>query len=93
MSLLTVFLVLAAYISPQQQTDSLIQAPDTSLVYTKRRIVLPEVPQRGRILDRRDSVLVATRPQYLLKLPRRPPLDTLALGQLLGIAGTDGIVF
>jgi penicillin-binding protein 2 len=84
MSLLTVFLVLAAYISPQQQTDSLIQAPDTSLVYTKRRIVLPEVPQRGRILDRRDSVLVATRPQYLLKLPRRPPLDTLALSQLLG---------
>ncbi|WP_022823023.1 peptidoglycan D,D-transpeptidase FtsI family protein [Hymenobacter norwichensis] len=84
MSLLTVFLVLAAYSSPQQQTDSLIQAPDTSIVYTKRRIVLPEVPQRGSILDRHDSVLVATRPQYLLKLPRRPPLDTLALGQLLG---------
>jgi penicillin-binding protein 2 len=39
---------------------------------------------RGRILDRRDSVLVATRPQYLLQLPRRPPLDSLALGQLLG---------
>ncbi|HEX8427851.1 peptidoglycan D,D-transpeptidase FtsI family protein [Hymenobacter sp.] len=84
MSLLTVFLVLAAYLSPQQQPDALIQAPDTSILYTKRRIVLPEVPQRGRVLDRHDSVLVATRPQYLLKLPRRPPLDTLALGQLLG---------
>ncbi|SNR30842.1 peptidoglycan D,D-transpeptidase FtsI family protein [Hymenobacter mucosus] len=85
MSLLTVFLVLVTCSSLQQpQTDIPPQAPDTSIVYTKRRIVLPEVPQRGRILDRHDSVLVATRPQYRLKLPRRPPLDTLALGQLLG---------
>ncbi|WP_152981643.1 hypothetical protein [Hymenobacter sp. AT01-02] len=84
MSLLTAFLVLVTCSSFQQQTDIPPQAPDTSIVYTKRRIVLPEVPQRGRILDRHDSVLVATRPQYLLKLPRRPPLDTLALGQLLG---------
>ncbi|QJX48533.1 peptidoglycan glycosyltransferase [Hymenobacter taeanensis] len=85
MSLLTVFLVLVTCSSLQQQpTDLPTQAPDTTLLYTKRRVVLPEVPQRGRILDRHDSVLVATRPQYLLKLPRRPPLDTLALGQLLG---------
>ncbi|WP_460611935.1 peptidoglycan D,D-transpeptidase FtsI family protein [Hymenobacter seoulensis] len=84
MSLLTMLLVLVTFSSPQEQTEIPAQAPDSTALYTKRRIVLPEVPQRGRILDRRDSVLVATRPQYLLKLPRRPPLDTLALGQLLG---------
>lgn len=85
MSLLSVFLVLVTCSSLQQQTDVPTQAPDTStVVYSKRRIVLPEVPQRGRIFDRHDSVLVATRPQYLLRLPRRPPLDTLVLSQLLG---------
>jgi penicillin-binding protein 2 len=65
MSLLTVFLVLVTCSSLQQQpTDLPTQAPDTTVLYTKRRVVLPEVPQRGRILDRHDSVLVATRPQY-----------------------------
>jgi penicillin-binding protein 2 len=84
MSLLAVFLMLTACSSPEQQIGAQTQATDTNTLYTRRRIVLPDLPQRGRVLDRHDSVLVATRPQYLLKLPRRPPLDTLALGQLLG---------
>jgi penicillin-binding protein 2 len=84
MSLLAGFLLLAACSSPEQQPGVQTQTVDTSVLYTRRRVVLPDLPQRGRILDRHDSVLVATRPQYLLKLPRRPPLDTLALGQLLG---------
>ena len=84
MSLLTVLLVLAACSSPEQKTALLSQEPDTIVHYTRRRLALPEVPQRGRVLDRNDSVLVATRTQYLLKLPRRLPLDTLELGQLLG---------
>jgi len=68
----------------QQQQPAEQPASDTTLHYTLRRVVLPEVPQRGRVFDRHDSVLVATRPQFLLELPRRPPLDTVALGQLLG---------
>jgi penicillin-binding protein 2 len=84
MSLLAVFFMLAACSSPEQQVGVQTQTPDTSVHYTQRHVVLPDLPKRGRVLDRRDSVLVATRPQYLLKLPRRPPLDTLALAQLLG---------
>ncbi|ALW86894.1 hypothetical protein AUC43_18505 [Hymenobacter sedentarius] len=77
-------LVVAGCSGPPQQPGLPAPAPDTTLPYARRRIVLPNVPERGRVLDRHDSVLVATRPQYLLQLPRRPPLDTLALGQLLG---------
>ncbi|QNP51850.1 hypothetical protein H9L05_18200 [Hymenobacter qilianensis] len=72
MSLLTVLLALAACSSPEQQPGVLTQETDTSVRYIQRRVVLPEVPQRGRIIDRNDSVLVATRTHYLLKLPRRP---------------------
>lgn len=82
-SLLALLVVLAACSSPDSQTG-LPTAQDVRVRYTARRVVLPDVPQRGRILDRHDSVLVATRPQFLLQLPRRPPLDTLALGELLG---------
>ncbi|WP_165963571.1 peptidoglycan D,D-transpeptidase FtsI family protein [Hymenobacter radiodurans] len=84
MSLLAMLFVLAACSSPEQQTSIQTQEPDTSARYIRQRVVLPDVPQRGRVLDRNDSVLVATRTQYLLKLPRKPPLDTVALGQLLG---------
>ena len=65
-------------------TPASVPVQDTATHYTRRRVVLADIPQRGRILDRHDSVLVDTRPQYLLSLPRRPPLDTAALGQLLG---------
>ena len=82
--LLALLAGLAACSSPDQSTTQAPSAPDVRVRYTARRVALPDVPRRGRILDRHDSVLVATRPEFLLKLLRRPPLDTLALGQLLG---------
>ncbi|UOG77029.1 peptidoglycan glycosyltransferase [Hymenobacter tibetensis] len=82
--LIFVFMVLAACSSPDQQTGAPTQDPTTGEVYTKRRVVVNDSLIRGRVLDRNDSVLVDTRLQYLLKLPRRAPLDTLALGELLG---------
>ncbi|WBA42885.1 peptidoglycan D,D-transpeptidase FtsI family protein [Hymenobacter canadensis] len=81
--LLALLAGLAACSSPDSQ-PGLPTAPDVRVRYTARRVVLPQVPERGRILDRHDSVLVATRPLFLLQLPRRYPLDTLALGELLG---------
>ncbi|WP_048825832.1 peptidoglycan D,D-transpeptidase FtsI family protein [Hymenobacter sp. DG25B] len=83
-SLLALLVVAAACSSPDQQSGGPTQDQDVRVRYTARRVIVPDVPQRGRVLDRYDSVLVDTRPQFLLKLPRRPPLDTLALGQLLG---------
>jgi penicillin-binding protein 2 len=41
-------------------------------------------PHRGRILDRRDSVLAYTGPRYLLVLPRWGRLDSTRLNRLLG---------
>ena len=76
---------LAAACSSPAPTEAPPAPPETTNVnYTRRRVVVPDVPQRGRILDRHDSVLVATRPQHLLRLPRRSALDTLAFSQLLG---------
>ncbi|MBC6990070.1 peptidoglycan D,D-transpeptidase FtsI family protein [Hymenobacter sp. BT491] len=75
---------LAACSSPEQQNGAPTKDPTTGEVYARRRVVVSDSLYRGRVLDRYDSVLVDTRLQYLLKLPRRPPLDTLALGQLLG---------
>ncbi|GGG51465.1 peptidoglycan D,D-transpeptidase FtsI family protein [Hymenobacter glacieicola] len=82
--LLALLVVLAACSSPDQQTGQSSPDPTTGEVYSRRRIVVADSLIRGRVLDRNDSVLVDTRLYYLLKLPRRPPLDTLALGQLLG---------
>ncbi|MET4104935.1 penicillin-binding transpeptidase domain-containing protein [Hymenobacter sp. UYP22] len=79
--LLALLAGLAACSSPDQPTTP-THNEDVRVRYTARRVALPEVPQRGRILDRHDSVLVDTRMQYLLKLPRQ--LDTLKLGELLG---------
>jgi len=79
--LVAVLLLLSACSSPDQQSDNPAQTPDVQ--YARRRVVVADSLIRGRVLDRHDSVLVDTRPQYLLKLPRRGPLDTLALGQLL----------
>ncbi|WP_139922164.1 penicillin-binding protein 2 [Hymenobacter sp. DG01] len=84
-SLFVLLLGLAACSSPEHPTSTPTQEdPTTGEVYTRRRVVVADSLIRGRILDRNDSVLVDTRPQFLLKLPLRPPLDTLALGQLLG---------
>ncbi|WP_086593332.1 peptidoglycan D,D-transpeptidase FtsI family protein [Hymenobacter crusticola] len=80
-TLLGLLLLLAACSSPDQQQDQPAQSEREE--YTRRRVVVSDSLFRGRVLDRNDSVLVATRAQYLLKLPRRV-LDTLALGQLLG---------
>ncbi|MFC6222887.1 peptidoglycan D,D-transpeptidase FtsI family protein [Hymenobacter artigasi] len=81
----TLLLLVTACSSPNpQQGEASAPAPDTSTAYTRCRVVVPNTSARGRVLDRNDSVLVATRAQYLLSLPRRPPLDTLALGKLLG---------
>ncbi|MBG8553489.1 peptidoglycan D,D-transpeptidase FtsI family protein [Hymenobacter guriensis] len=74
---------LAACSSPDA-TEAPTQTQDVRVRYSARRVVLPELPQRARLLDRNDSVLVATRLQFLLQLPRRSPLDTLKLGLLLG---------
>ncbi|SNR30885.1 peptidoglycan D,D-transpeptidase FtsI family protein [Hymenobacter mucosus] len=82
--LLALVLGLASCSSPEQKTNTPTQDPETGEVYTRRRVVISDSLIRGRVLDRNDSVLVDTRLQYLLKLPRRPPLDTLALGLLLG---------
>ena len=78
------FWVLAGCSSPDQPTGAPTQDPTTGEVYARRRVVVNDSLIRGRVLDRHDSVLVDTRLQYLLKLPRRSPLDTLALGELLG---------
>ncbi|SNC63631.1 penicillin-binding protein 2 [Hymenobacter gelipurpurascens] len=83
-TILLLLIGLAACSSPDQQTSAPVQDPKTGEVYAQRRVVVSDTLIRGRILDRNDSVLVDTRMQYLLKLPRRPPLDTLALGLLLG---------
>ena len=83
-SLLTGLVGLAACSAPDQQTSVPTQDPTTGEVYARRRVVVNDSLVRGRVLDRHDSVLVETRLHYLLKLPRRAPLDTLALGKLLG---------
>ncbi|GAA3947893.1 peptidoglycan D,D-transpeptidase FtsI family protein [Hymenobacter algoricola] len=83
-SLLALLLALAACSSPDQSSGIPGQDQSVSIRYTARRVVVADTLYRGRLLDRHDSVLVATRPQFLLSLPRRPPLDTLALGRLLG---------
>jgi penicillin-binding protein 2 len=83
-ALLVLLVGLAACSSPEQQTSAPTQDPETGEVYTRKRVVVDDSLFRGRILDRNDSVLVGVRLQYLLSLPRRPPLDTLALGELLG---------
>ena len=80
--MLALLLVVAACSSPDQQTSDPAQTIDPS--YSRRRVVVADSLIRGRILDRHDSVLVDSRVQYLLKLPRRAPLDTLALGKVLG---------
>ncbi|KAA9339752.1 peptidoglycan glycosyltransferase [Hymenobacter busanensis] len=84
--LLALLAALSACSSPNDQPTAGAPSADqnVSIRYQARRVVLPQVPQRGRLLDRHDSVLVATRLQYLLQLPRRAPLDTLKLGELLG---------
>ena len=76
-------LMLTACSSPGQQVG--VPAVQDSAVgpLTPRRNV-SEAPRRGRVLDRLDSVLVATRPAYLLTLPLRPPLDSAKLNRLLG---------
>ena len=80
-SLLAALVLLAACSSPDHPADA--PARTASAAYTRRRVVVADSLFRGRVLDRHDSVLVATRPRYLLALPRRRPLDTLALGRLL----------
>jgi penicillin-binding protein 2 len=82
--LLALLSVLAACSSPDQQTSVPTKDPETGEVYTRKRIVVDDSLIRGRVLDRNDSVLVDTRSYFVLKLPRRPPLDTLELGLLLG---------
>jgi penicillin-binding protein 2 len=82
--LLVALSALTACSSPDQQTSTSTKDPETGEIYTRRRVVITDSLTRGRVLDRNDSVLVDTRPVFLLKLPRRAPLDTLALGQLLG---------
>ncbi|TGD80455.1 peptidoglycan D,D-transpeptidase FtsI family protein [Hymenobacter wooponensis] len=82
--LLASLAALAACSSPDPNTSTPTQDPETGEAYTRRRVVIADSLIRGRILDRNDSVLVDTRLQFVVRLPRRPPLDTLALGQLLG---------
>ncbi|MCB2410075.1 peptidoglycan D,D-transpeptidase FtsI family protein [Hymenobacter lucidus] len=81
--LLALLVALTACSSPDHPASAPVKDPSTGETYTPRRVVVADSLIRGRLLDRNDSVLVDTRLQYLLKLPRRA-LDTLALGQLLG---------
>ncbi len=80
--LLACGLLLNACSSPAQQPEVLVPDSTTGPLTPRREV--SEVPRRGRVLDGNDSVLVATRPQFVLSLPRRAPLDTVALGRLLG---------
>ena len=75
-------LVLTACSSPAQQPVAMVQ--DSALGPLTPRREVSEAPRRGRIFDRNDSVLVATRAVYLLTLPLRPPLDSAGLNRLLG---------
>ena len=78
-------LLLNACSSPGQEVGAPPAVQDSTFgPLTPRRVVSTEALQRGRVLDRYDSVLVATRPVYLLALPLRPPLDSLKLNRLLG---------
>ena len=67
-------------------------APDSpaappAAVYTRQRELTPAPTRRGRVLDRRDSVLVTTRPVNLLTLPLRPALDSASSVQLNHLLG------
>ena len=75
-------LMLTACSSPAQQFEVTVQ--DSAMGPLTPRREASEAPQRGRVLDRHDSVLVATRPEYVLTLPFRPPLDSAKLNRLLG---------
>ena len=81
--LLAGVLLLNACSSPGQSVEMPAVQDSTFGPLTPRRDV-SAVPRRGRVLDRHDSVLVATRPAYLLRLPLRPPLDSAGLNRLLG---------
>ena len=76
-------LLLAACSSPAQQAEEAVVQDSTFGPLTPQREI-SEAPRRGRVLDRNDSVLVATRPVNLLTLPTRPPLDSAGLSKLLG---------
>lgn len=80
--LLAFLLMLTACSSPAQQPGAVVQDSTAGLLTPRREA--SEAPRRGRVLDRHDSVLVATRPVYLLTLPPRPPLDSAGLNRLLG---------
>ena len=77
-------LLLNACSSPGQEVGMPPPAQDSTFGLLTPRRDVSEAPHRGRILDRYDSVLVATRPGYLLALPLRPPLDSFKLSRLLG---------
>ncbi len=77
-------LLLNACSSPGQQVELLPAVQDSTFGPLAPRRDVSAAPRRGRILDRYDSVLVATRPVQLLALPSRPPLDSLRLSRLLG---------
>ncbi len=77
-------LLLNACSSPGQEVGMPPPAQDSTFGLLTPRRNASEAPDRGRILDRDDSVLVATRPGYLLALPLRPPLDSFKLSRLLG---------
>ena len=80
--LLALLLMLTACSSPAQQADAVVVDSAAGPLTPRREA--SEAPRRGRVLDRYDSVLVATRPVNLLMLPFRPPLDSAGLNRLLG---------
>ncbi|SFQ66074.1 peptidoglycan D,D-transpeptidase FtsI family protein [Hymenobacter arizonensis] len=79
---LALLLLTTACSSPAQQPEVIVQDSAVGPLTPRREV--SEAPRRGRVLDRNDSVLVATRPVYLLTLPVRPPLDSMGLSRLLG---------
>ena len=82
--LLVLVMLLNACSSPGQEVGMPPPAQDSTFGLLSPRLVVSAVPRRGRVLDRNDSVLIATRPVYLLALPLRPPLDSFKLSRLLG---------
>ncbi|MDJ0366440.1 penicillin-binding transpeptidase domain-containing protein [Hymenobacter sp. H14-R3] len=79
-------LLLGAGAAACSSPSSPFSAPATE-AYTRRREVSAPPTRRGRVLDRHDSVLVATRPVDVLTLPLRPALDSASSVQLNHLLG------
>ncbi|WP_166648075.1 penicillin-binding protein 2 [Hymenobacter sp. UV11] len=71
--------------SPDSPASSSASSPAET--YIRHRELTAGPTRRGEVLDRHDSILVATRPVDLLTLPLRPGLDSVSSVQLNRLLG------